>query len=53
VDTQVPNLIDEMKAKIDTELGKQIACPGCSVPGMPDGWDLSSQSLPTSVSRSA
>jgi hypothetical protein len=24
VDTQPPNLIDEMKAKIDTELGKQI-----------------------------
>jgi hypothetical protein len=53
VNTQSPNLIDEMKAKIDTEQGKQIACPGCSVPGMPDDSESSSRSLPTSVCRSA
>jgi hypothetical protein len=37
VDTQELSLIDEMKAKIDTEQGKKIACPGCSLPGTPDG----------------
>jgi hypothetical protein len=53
VDSQPPNLIDEMKAKIDTEQGKRIACPGCSVPGMPDDSGSWNRSLPTSVSRSA
>ncbi|HSG41758.1 MAG TPA: hypothetical protein VLA72_01265, partial [Anaerolineales bacterium] len=40
VDTQPPNLIDEMKARIDSEQGKRI-------------WGSWSRSLPTSACRSA
>jgi len=44
VDSQPPNLIDEMKAKIDSEQGKRI---------YPGGWGLSSRSLLTFVCTSA
>ena len=53
VDTQPPNLIDEMKAKIDSEQGKQIYARRLGTLALHAVQVLSSRSLPTSVCRSA
>ena len=53
VDTQPPNLIDEMKAKIDSEQGKRIYARRLGTLAPHAVQVLSSQSLPTSVCRSA
>jgi hypothetical protein len=52
VDTHELNLIDEMKARIDSEQGKRIACPGFSVPGTPGDLGSWNRSFLTSVCRS-
>lgn len=53
VDTQQPNLIDEMKAKIDSPQGKQIYARRLGTLAPHAVQVLSSRSLPTSVCRSA
>jgi hypothetical protein len=53
VDMQQPNLIDEMKAKIDTEQGKQIYARRLGTLAPHAVQVLSSRSLPTSVCTSA